>query len=118
MFSDKDNQVKSTHRPGGWDYSRAELWGHTYQLTVNAEGVRTASLRDGDLKERVKRAGERRQQEVGVRRGRKAGVKIQVQVEKQIAQSEGQEELQPKEVQEQEQGKEVLKVKESVKIPV
>lgn len=109
MFSDKDNQLKST--------GPLLLLQSCVATLISQQSSRKESEqpRDGDLQKRVQGARERRHPEIGIRGG-EAGVKVQV--EKQIAQSEGEEELQPKEVQEQEQGQEVLQIQEPVKVQI
>ena len=108
MFSDKDNQLKSAGQ-------LLLLQSCVAALISQQSSRKEPQPRDGDLQKRVQGARERRYPEIRIRRG-EAGVKIQV--EKQIVQSEGQEELQPKEVQEQEQGQEVLKIQEPVKVQI
>ena len=110
MFSDKDNQLKSAGQ-------QLLLLQSCEATLISQQSSRKESQqsRDGDLQKRVQGARERRHPAIRIRRG-EAGVKIQV--EKQIAQSEGEEELQPKEVQEQEQGQEVLKIQEPVKVQI
>ena len=109
MFSDKDNQLKST--------GPLLLLQSCVATLISQQSSRKESEhpRDGDLQKRVQGERERRHPEIGIRGG-EAGVKVQV--EKQIAQSEGEEELQPKEVQEQEQGQEVLEIQEPVKVQI